>query len=285
MSEIQLSLNREIYTPRQPGFYYAQAEYEEQYISKGHILYNTVCCFFEMQSQGNLCIPIIPDGCTDLIFPLKANSIPTLLGCAEHLSAMKVDSRQRLFGVRLLPGAVSRLFSSDPVELLNHQVILYDWTNVFSTLIKRLSEMESFSERVLYAMGFFSELLEQAAESEWLLEKCIEVISETGGRISMVDLTEKTYWYSSRYIRKFFKSKVGLSPKQFCNIVRFQSAVITILKSPDVTLAYIAAENGYHDQSHMNKEFLKYLGVPSSCIAHEQLLNRCITVSNTEYHV
>lgn len=285
MSAIQLSLHRDIYTPRQPGFYHVQGVYQEQYVPKGHVLYSTVCCFFEMQSQGSICIPIIPDGCTDLIFSLEDDAVPTLLGCAEHLSAMKVNSRRRLFGVRLLPGAVSRLFGTDPVKLLNNKVILYDWANVFSSLIKRLSKAESFSERVLHALEFFSGLLEQTAENEWLLEKCLGVISETGGKIGMVELAEKTCWYNAQYIRKFFKSKVGLSPKKLCNIVRLQSSVITILESPGVKLACIAAENGYHDQSHMNREFLKYLGVPSSRIAHEQLLNRCINLSNREYLV
>jgi AraC-like DNA-binding protein len=62
---------------------------------------------------------------------------------------------------------------------------------------------------------------------------------------------------SERYLRNLFTDAVGVSPRQFARIDR----VRTVLARADRTsLAQLAAEAGYYDQSHMTAAFRHAMG-------------------------
>lgn len=66
---------------------------------------------------------------------------------------------------------------------------------------------------------------------------------------------------SIRQLDRLFRRYLGVSPKTFARVVRFQQA-LTLLKSPtERTLAEVAAACGYYDQPHFVREFKAYAGV------------------------
>ncbi|MDO7742533.1 MAG: helix-turn-helix domain-containing protein, partial [Pedobacter sp.] len=69
---------------------------------------------------------------------------------------------------------------------------------------------------------------------------------------------------------RHFKFHVGISPKEFANLTRYQFASESISKnSTQSTLLQIALEHGYYDHAHLTNEIKKYTGVtPSSLTEH-----------------
>ncbi|GAA0342616.1 hypothetical protein GCM10009092_04030 [Bowmanella denitrificans] len=66
---------------------------------------------------------------------------------------------------------------------------------------------------------------------------------------------------SHRHFIARFRQSVGLSPKRYLQILRFQKA-LQMLRSPNApSLAHLAMEMGYSDQSHFNRDFLCFAGV------------------------
>jgi AraC-like DNA-binding protein len=72
-----------------------------------------------------------------------------------------------------------------------------------------------------------------------------------GGRVGSL---ARTLGLSSRRLRTLFHSQVGVSTKRLARILRFERAVQRLATEP-ADLARVAAECGYYDQAHMNRDF------------------------------
>jgi len=66
--------------------------------------------------------------------------------------------------------------------------------------------------------------------------------------------------YSQKHIIKLFKDHVGLTPKEFLKIIRFQKVIEDIEKQKTINWASIAADCGFYDQSHFISDFRTYSG-------------------------
>lgn len=63
---------------------------------------------------------------------------------------------------------------------------------------------------------------------------------------------------SIRNFERRFIEQVGISPKLYCRLARFNNALITKLKNPQKNWTSIAHACGYYDQMHMIKEFKQF---------------------------
>lgn len=69
---------------------------------------------------------------------------------------------------------------------------------------------------------------------------------------------------SRRRFSQLFREQVGLTPKLYCRIRRFQQVVATARAGAPVDWAEVALEGGYCDQSHMANEFREFSGMSPS---------------------
>ncbi|WP_167278692.1 helix-turn-helix domain-containing protein [Paenibacillus lupini] len=63
--------------------------------------------------------------------------------------------------------------------------------------------------------------------------------------------------HSERYIRTKFEQSLGISPKLYGHIIRFQRTLGAIVRGGS-TLTDVAMEGSYFDQSHFMKEFKSF---------------------------
>jgi AraC-like DNA-binding protein len=66
--------------------------------------------------------------------------------------------------------------------------------------------------------------------------------------------------YSHRRFITLFRRAVGLGPKEYGRVLRFQAALARAA-TPGASWADIAAAAGYSDQSHLHRDFLALAGV------------------------
>ena len=74
------------------------------------------------------------------------------------------------------------------------------------------------------------------------------------------DVVEETGISSRRFIR-LFSDEVGLTPKSFCRVRRFQRTVARLQSARTVDWADIALACGYCDQAHMIHDFRDFSGL------------------------
>jgi AraC-like DNA-binding protein len=73
--------------------------------------------------------------------------------------------------------------------------------------------------------------------------------------------------YSARTVERHFERFVGLSPKEFSRVRRFQRALRLAREQPVLHWSTIAARAGYSDQSHLGRDFRQFAGCAPTLVA------------------
>ena len=87
------------------------------------------------------------------------------------------------------------------------------------------------------------------------------------GAVPVGRLVRDSGW-SRRHFAKRFAAQVGLTPKTFARVLRFDRAKAR-LEEPFTSLAEVALDCGYYDQAHFNRDFRAFAGCTPT-----QLLDR-----------
>lgn len=74
------------------------------------------------------------------------------------------------------------------------------------------------------------------------------------GKASIADLAKKLD-LSRRHLARIVQQDLGLTPKLFARILRFDAAIKLSRAESTLPLASIACQCGYADQAHMTREF------------------------------
>ena len=105
----------------------------------------------------------------------------------------------------------------------------------------------------------------------WLLEKLTlpmrhhpavhfaltQLLSQKNQKMS--DLADKVNLSQRRFIQ-VFKNQVGLSPKLFSRVMRFQEMIKAIGQKNDIDWLDVALSVGYFDQAHFIHDFKEFSG-------------------------
>jgi transcriptional regulator GlxA family with amidase domain len=141
-----------------------------------------------------------------------------------------------------------------PLEFLNRALS--------SELQSRLSESISFNTRVSIAEEVFSrQLTENKKDFDFKrISKAVEFIKKTKGIVD-IDILAQQVCLSRKQFERCFLDNVGISPKQYLRIVRFQSSIHINSQTNDLPMTQLAIECGYYDQSHFINEFKLLTGL------------------------
>lgn len=69
---------------------------------------------------------------------------------------------------------------------------------------------------------------------------------------------------SGRHVTQLFRESVGMAPKRFARVQRFQRVLRGLDAHAEPVLAQLALAAGYHDQAHMAREFRELAGLSPS---------------------
>jgi AraC-like DNA-binding protein len=93
------------------------------------------------------------------------------------------------------------------------------------------------------------------------------MLLDSGGTIGVADLAAEVGW-SDRHLRNRLTLETGLTPKAAARVIRFGRARQRLVGGD--TFADIAADCGYFDQAHLDREFRSLAGsAPSRWLAEE----------------
>jgi AraC-like DNA-binding protein len=92
-------------------------------------------------------------------------------------------------------------------------------------------------------------------------------ILQTHGQVKVNELSKQER-VSVRTLTRKFTEQIGLSPKHYARIVRFREIMNYLLISPEASWLDMTYNFGFHDQSHLIKEFQHFTGLsPSQCLS------------------
>lgn len=159
------------------------------------------------------------------------------------------------FGIFLKPLALWQLFRIPLLELANHN---FDGTEVFGSSIHevwlQLAESRSFSEQVRIAEAYLLPFARNAQLRTDIMRAAHHLFHHKG--LIRIEKLAGQAGLSVRQFERRFIEGIGLTPKLFARVTRFQMALEASNRFTKFrSRLEIAHELGYFDQAHMIREF------------------------------
>lgn len=235
----------------QYGFQWETSQYIERNVNYGG--QSVVYYQFKTDGSGNK-IHVVPDGCIDLLFCCDLErSAATVCGTVLEGKELYFYPNTCYFGVRL-SAKLSVLLPGLPLkDVIDLQAPFQDALTPYSDMGMRIAMQGGFSERIACFERNCMPLVSGTSEHTGIVDYCLTEMHRTSGNVTIRALAQGT-GYSERYVRTKFEQSLGMSPKLYNRIIRFQQTLGSIMrdKANDID---VAVERGYYDQSHLTKDF------------------------------
>jgi AraC-like DNA-binding protein len=166
---------------------------------------------------------------------------------------------QESFSLVFQPSGLHRLFRVPMEDLTNRD---FDARAVLgasmSELEQRLGDCRSVEARARVADQF---LLRQSLCAQALdgIYAAANIALLRAGQVPMATLLRDT-GLSARQFERRFTRQIGMRPKLYSRIARFEAALDDKLRSPGKPWIRVAHEFGYHDQMHLIHDFHELSG-------------------------
>ena len=242
--------------PQQPALK-RQVSYREQLVKWNPFsVKNLALCYEFRTGREARRIQVVPDACLDFLFRLDQTG-PSAVVTGVQTAPVTLE---------LAPDAV--YFGFKPYSTKGMRSLTAPWTELreqrtdltpCGRILEQLDQAASFAERVQAIRGFALETLADTGYHPDFVEYAELKMCRAFGNLRVEDLADYT-GYTGRYCREKFKEAHGISIKRYSNIIRVQNAIRMLSREEPPEIADVVFENGYFDQSHLNREFRLYTG-------------------------
>jgi AraC-like DNA-binding protein len=222
------------------------------------------------KTEGEGVERILPDGCTELIFNLRApfrvheaagtvraQPCALLVGQISRCLQLEPTGDAEILAVRFTPAGAAAFFPFAMAEITDGHAAAGALGAPWNFLEDRLQDDRTTAARL---RRIETALLKSSREQPVSrVTRAVARLQECAGQLRIGDLARET-GLSTRQLEREFTRRVGLTPKQFARIVRFQR-VLRAMSEGGQGWADVAAECGFTDQAHLVNEFRALSGL------------------------
>ena len=218
----------------------------------------------------------LPDGRFQLAFSLAEGPIsaladpmgdgggiaPSLLiGVRSRFSIIDTAKLRSAMGVVFRPGGV-HAFLNMPADAFHDKNVSLDliWGAMVQTLRDQLRSANDLAKKFqILEVALLSRINQRVQLNTVVRYALVELVRRP--RIPMVRELAHEAGLSRRRFAQLFRAQIGLTPKLYCRVQRFQNAVKQIASGSSVDWAQLALAAGYCDQAHLAHEFREFSGL------------------------
>jgi len=218
---------------------------------------------------------ILPTGTLELAINLRQNALRFYNAerpenCSRFSGAVVSGAHGRGFapaeetfiiGVHFKPGGAFPFLGLPAGDLADTHVDLETlWGPSAGRLRERLCAARTSAERFQLLQEALLSRLCHGVEQHYAVSAALDMFgkNQAGQRVREA---AKYLGLSQRRFIQVFKAEVGMTPKLFSRIQRFQQTRTFIQHNPSINWADLAVDLGYFDQSHFIREFLEFSGL------------------------
>lgn len=169
-------------------------------------------------------------------------------------------SAPTMAGVRLRPEGVAAFLRDTPSSIAEAVVDLDD---ILGSAIDRLrDQVASTSDlrvRTLLLAAAVARHLDSAPGASDAVRGALHAVHSSRGTVPIRELV-RTSGHSHRWLTERFRSEVGMTPKTYSRLVRFESAFERLGSLESVHWGELALDAGYYDQAHLARDFRELAG-------------------------
>jgi len=209
----------------------------------------------------NQSITLMPDGSINLIVNLGEDIKSTrfnksikhegvfLVGAMMQTDVQVIVGNVFMFGIKFKPGAFTHFYKFESLDEVANQFLEFSRKDI-PDLKKTLQYFVSYIDQ------FFLDKLSSPRFS------VLNIVSDIAQNVDAlkVDALAKKHFTTVRQIERQFKQQIGLTPKEFVDLERFNKAFLRVQSRSKQSLADIAWDSGYYDHAHMTNDFKRFTG-------------------------
>ncbi len=219
---------------------------------------------------------ILPDGAIELIIDLDSRPKTIfedetsenfrtvtkgwISGERTRYIIIAADTNQSMVGIRFRPGGAYPFFRF-PISELSESVTELDliWGKLVDEIREQLMCI-SPEERLPHLESFLLCQARRSLEANRLITFAVHQLQHSPQFLAIRDLAT-TIGITQKHLISQFEKVVGLRPKSFARVCKFQKVVNLIEEQKEVEWATVAADCGYYDQAHFIHEFQTFSGL------------------------
>ncbi len=243
-------------------------------------LRDTVKCFwydrkdFGEQQSG---FKVMPDSYTEIIFHfgsecsisyngnLQPLPSPFMIGLLNQPVHFYTKNRLEIIGIRCFPWTVFDLLELPPgkdgVRIFEHPV-----AQLQSTLNKSI-HAGRINEALDQVKQYFLNMRSGIATGSMLFKAGV-AMREANGAMPVSQVAAAVH-ATVRTLERSFKQSSGHTVKDVSGLMRFEQVRNQLWLHPNTSLAGLAHELGYADQSHLSREFKRYSSTTPAAFARK----------------
>ncbi len=242
--------------------------------------------YYEGYSPGHNKERLLPDGTSEVVIDLRPQ--PKKLfdrdDFGKHVSFREswISGKQSryvviesacdssMIGVHFRPGG-SYPFLGFPVAELTDQVVELDlvWGGAVSTLRTQILEQPDVAQKFAVLERFLLAKFDASRTTMGQVALAMEQVLRSPQGMTIRDIAWRI-GITPKHLISLFDKFVGLKPKAFSRICRFQRSLHLIEAVSVPAWSQVAACTGHSDQAHLIKEFRHFSGLtPSDYVAQK----------------
>lgn len=230
------------------------SNYQEDLViwSKEHL--KTEALIYQFETLKTIEAEYLPDACVNLLFEIRNTGvIGKFLGISTKTKKIVFEPNVLYFGVKPYTNVGLCCKEQNQNTFVDQVIELNNQFSDTENFLKGLEYTSTFQERRDLLYRHRSIFLDENRRS--VLAEYLSVLLCTETTAFSMEKIERETGYSKRYAQRVFQKKIGVSPKLYSRIIRFQNAIKAIYFEEDLTLAKVACQLGYYDQAHLIHEF------------------------------
>lgn len=232
--------------------------------------------YFERVEQAHTVDRFLPNGDTEIL--IDFHDTPQYIYDNQTLKEIQACNHVWASGLRTEPitipsgnGAAMMViafkkgmaapFFPFPMDEIRDSVVDADlvWGRDFGDLRERLLAEKDVDRRFSIAEDFLLRSFRTKLELNPCVAFAVAEMIERPDALSIRRMNEKI-GYSQKHFTDMFRRTLGVTPKAYLKIMRFQKAVRTIDAAAEIDWGTIAGECGFYDQAHFIHDFKHFSG-------------------------
>lgn len=228
---------------------------------------------------------VLPDGSIELVINLREDIIKLYdkethdhftsyqgsIISGPHSDFVVIDtaSQTNTVGIHFKPGGAFPFFPVAIYELWNTHLSLEQlWGDKVKALRERLLEARS-PTFMFHILEQFLIKMKKDTTNHPIITYALAKFQTPEYPLRISDITDQIN-LSPRHFIDIFKKEVGLTPKQFWRVQRFQHILSSIHKVDSIDWMDIALACGYYDQAHFIHDFRSFSGIKPTAYQSNQ---------------
>ncbi len=182
--------------------------------------------------------------------------------CGMQSGTFAINAHQpRMMGIQFKPGGAWPFLAPDGHEFHNRHVDLADlWGADAHRLHQRLIQAPTPDAKMALLLDAFVARAPRAFEHHPAIALALNCFARAPRRATVAAIAKRAEISPKRFIR-LFREQVGMTPKLYLRIARFERVVTELHAKPRIGWGDVVEQNGFYDQSHFIRDFREFSGL------------------------